>query len=167
MTLHAAYVAPGTTRDSDPDRIDVRFVKDGIAWPALVLPFVWLVWHRMWWVLAGFIAASLAVEAIGQLWRPEAATVLGLLLAVAFAVHANDLRCWSLERAGWRLAGVVEGKDRDTMELRFFTGLLVAPRRAAPPAASSPSPFAGAQSRPSGMPAVIGYLPATPRGGTR
>ena len=42
--------------------------------------------------------------------------VHGLLLAV----QANDLRCWSLERAGYRMIAAVNGRSREECELKFF-----------------------------------------------
>ena len=39
------------------DRADkVLFVKEGFGWVALLFPVLWLLYHRLWLVLAGFIA---------------------------------------------------------------------------------------------------------------
>jgi len=37
------------------ERLD--FVKDGISWPALVVPAFWLLYHRMWIELLIYVAA--------------------------------------------------------------------------------------------------------------
>ena len=41
----------------------IVFVKEGFALAALVFPIPWLLYHRMWFVLAGFIAVILALQA--------------------------------------------------------------------------------------------------------
>jgi hypothetical protein len=32
----------------DDDGNSVVFIKDGFSWPAFVIPFVWMIWHRLW-----------------------------------------------------------------------------------------------------------------------
>ena len=53
-----------------------------------------------------------------------------LAIAVLFAFEANDLRAASLERRGYRLAGVASGRDRTEAERSFFTAWL--PQQARP-----------------------------------
>jgi hypothetical protein len=56
-----------------------------------------------------------------------------LAIGVVFAFEANDLRASSLERKGYRLAGVASGRDRTEAERSFFTTWLpqqVRPARA-------------------------------------
>ena len=35
---------------------DAILVKEGFSWPAFFIPFIWLIYQRMWIVFAAFIA---------------------------------------------------------------------------------------------------------------
>ena len=41
------------------------FVKEGFCWPALFFALPWLIFRRLWWVLAGYVVAGAAIVAIG------------------------------------------------------------------------------------------------------
>src|SRR5258707_14497536 len=45
---------------SDPERFD--FVRDGFSFSAFVFGPLWMLWHRMWLVLLGYIGVSAGVE---------------------------------------------------------------------------------------------------------
>ena len=54
-TVHERNGGSGTLAE----RADaIVFVKEGFAWAALVFPILWLLYHRMWLVLAGFVFSS-------------------------------------------------------------------------------------------------------------
>jgi hypothetical protein len=50
-------------------------------------------------------------------------------LFALFAFEANDLRGAALERRGYRLIGVAEGRDRTQAELSFFRAWLPQQRK--------------------------------------
>lgn len=110
------------------------FVKDGFSWPALFLAVPWLLVHRLWLVLIGYVATvaglSLALAAIGA--DHPAAPIAWLLFAVAFALSANGLRRWTLQRCGFRLAAVSGGRDLEEAERRHFERWTAARRGSAP-----------------------------------
>ena len=54
-----------------------------------------------------------------------------LRLFALFAFEANDLRGAALERRGYRLIGVAEGRDRTDAELSFFETWLPQQRKQA------------------------------------
>lgn len=137
------------------------FVKEGFSWPALFFPFIWALWHRMWWVLLGWLAVAVATTVIAEL-VPETETVVGVfsvLFTLWFALEANGLRRWSLDQKGWRMVGVAAGRDLVEAEQSFF-------RRQEPAARTAPAPARVATVRP-GVPArggsvgepVIGVFP--------
>jgi hypothetical protein len=90
------------------------------------VPILWLLYYRMWveFVLLALVYLALQLafgtEAQGQTLVAWAS----LAIAVAFAFEANDLHAASLERRGYRLAGVVSGRDRTEAERSFFTAWL-------------------------------------------
>jgi hypothetical protein len=113
------------------------FVKDGFSWPALFLPILWILWHRMWLTLMGYIIFALLLAWTERLTSENIATVLALLGAVLFALEANHIRRLSLARRGWQEIGGATGRDLDEAEIRFFgawtkDGARSRPMRAAP-----------------------------------
>ena len=80
----------------------------------------------MWLELIVFLVGFAALEwAFGT--SDAGKTLFGwvsLGLFVLFAFEANDLRAASLERRGYRLAGVASGRDRGQAELSFFRSWL-------------------------------------------
>jgi hypothetical protein len=119
-TIHEPAAAP-----ADPlARADAtQFVKEGIAWWALIFPLLWLLYHRMWIVLAGFVALLILIEAGSSLAGLEdaAAGWITIVVTLIFALEANDLRRWTLARAGFVTVGAVSGRDRTECELRYFS----------------------------------------------
>src|SRR5262245_8824614 len=59
-------------------------------------------------------------------------TWASLAISVLFAFEASDLRTASLERRGYRLAGVASGRDRVDAERAFFARWLPEHERIAP-----------------------------------
>lgn len=104
----------------------LTFVKDGIAWLALLFPVLWLLFHRMWLVLLGFIAVvavfSFCAGALGL--GDAAAGVLSVALSIVLALEANELRRWTLHRRGYTELGTVTGRSRDECEFRFLAAWL-------------------------------------------
>ncbi|MCT8972194.1 DUF2628 domain-containing protein [Microbaculum marinisediminis] len=159
MKVYTVHEPPEGDGDS-ADRI--LFVKEGFCWPALFVPMLWLLWHRMWWVLLGWLAISTGLAVLGELVE-EVAFIVGvasLLFSFWFALEANVLRRWSLGRKGWRMLGIAAGRDREEAEQSFFRRYLAlkvarAPSRsAAPHLPPVPRPAASTTDRP-----VIGLFP--------
>lgn len=100
--------------------LDTRFVKDGFAWPALFIPIIWMLWHRMWLVLVAYLIGGAGVSAalIGAV--PDMAMPVLILFGVLFAWEANNLRRWSLGRRGWRELAAAYGRNRAEAEIRYF-----------------------------------------------
>jgi hypothetical protein len=111
----------------------LAFVKEGFSWPAFFVPILWLLYYRMWveFVLLALVYVALQLafgtEAQGQTLVSWAS----LAIAVLFAFEANDLRAASLERRGYRLAGVASGRDRTEAERSFFSAWLLQQAKAA------------------------------------
>lgn len=125
------------------DRVDraesLVFVKDGFGWMAAIFAPIWMIVHRLWWPLLGFVVLSGAFELIKRVagvdQRWVGLAVLGLNLMIGF--EADMLRRWALERRGWHTLGSVTGKTAAECERRFFESWLpsqpiLAPRADAP-----------------------------------
>ncbi|MDK9696160.1 MAG: DUF2628 domain-containing protein [Siculibacillus sp.] len=134
------------------------FTREGFAWVALFLPFLWAPFHRLWLVFLGWLGVAVGIEAIDHL-ASDVGTVLSIAFALWFAIHANDLRRWTLERRGWRLVGLTNGSDLDEAEARFFAKLAGAKGAIAvlPPAPPPAPRFETPLTPPRDLPPIVGY----------
>src|SRR5438552_5710798 len=92
--------------DPAADRVDraegLVFVKDGFTWTAALFAPLWLLVHRLWWPLLGYVLIGGAIQVVQQTvafdgrWLGLAAFALNLLIGL----EADTLRRWALERRG-------------------------------------------------------------------
>jgi hypothetical protein len=150
-------------RDGDvaPDPMKTVFVKDGFSWPALFFAVIWMIYRRMWLVLVVYVAVGLAAGFVAQRTGGDVAGFAMVLAHLLFALEANNLRRWTLERRGLRLVGVAEGRNVEEAEIGYFAGIeaggpvVVAPpipptppAPPAPPVRPTPPPMPGVLYRP-------------------
>jgi len=148
----------------DPERF--VFVRDGFAFWAFLLTPLWMLRHRLWLVLVGYLlvmtALLVALSLIGM-----SATVMvavALLLHLLAGFEAATLRRFTLARRRWKNVGIVVGDDAEAAERRFFDVWVdqgwdsAALGRSAPPA-SSPVLTGQVSRRPPASPEVIGLFP--------
>lgn len=118
MRIFTVHELPGAPLDG----AGIVLVKEGFSFPAFVFSWAWLLWHRLWIALGlwfGFVAVtSLAVQ---MLFGAEIATLCSLALQLWLGFEANDIRRWTMERKGYRLAGIVAGASLEEAERSFFT----------------------------------------------
>ena len=146
------------------------FVRDGFHfWAALLSP-AWLLWHRLWLALLGWIAVTFAVEfglaalgvGRGGMLAAEA------LIAILMGFEAASLRRWTLSRRNWRQLDIVVADSEEAAERRFFdrwtakqrliNDQSAVDRGAPPPTRDIPGqPFSKPPPMPQG--AIIGLFP--------
>jgi hypothetical protein len=118
-TVHARITGNVDSNASD----DTIFVKDGFSWPAFVFTFFWLLYKRMWIaaaiVLATMMAGSLLATASGNANVTQ--SLIGLALSFILGFEGNDLLRWSLARRGFREVGLVQGRDLEEAELKYYS----------------------------------------------
>ena len=108
------------------DRVDrgegLVFVKDGFSWAALLFAPLWLLAHRLWLPLLGYVGVVCVLQA-GQ-WLmagdPEWLTYAMLALHALVGLEAGALREWALDRRGWQNLGAVTGRSLEECERRFM-----------------------------------------------
>jgi hypothetical protein len=98
------------------------FVRDGFHFWAALLGPVWLVWHRLWLALIGWIAVTVAIDAgIARLGASGTAIFLAnLLIVLLMGFEASSIRRWTLSRRNWRQLDIVVARNKETAERRFF-----------------------------------------------
>ncbi|MBZ0218662.1 MAG: DUF2628 domain-containing protein [Fimbriimonadaceae bacterium] len=162
MTIYSAHTPPaqgGLTRNQSEG---VRFVADKFSWPALFFNIVWLIWHRMWWALAGFIIIVAVVPPLAILLgiHDTAFSWIALAALLLFANEAVSLRRWSLARRGYRLAAIISARDEEDCARKFFAAW--SPAMPAKEGKTSP-PVSGSGQKPLRLkpaePDVIGMFP--------
>ena len=118
-TVHAPLAA-GREANAATDRF--VFVRDGFYVWAFLAALVWMVWHRLWWVLLGYVLISIVGEVALSVLQASAGTrlVVMVLFALLMGLEGGSLRRWTLSRGKWRQIDVVVADDADSAERRFF-----------------------------------------------
>jgi Protein of unknown function (DUF2628) len=170
MSVYTVYKPPLRAADAASDPRRFVFVRDGFYFWAFLLAPLWMLWHRLWLVLVGYLVLSAAVDAAFAVLGASGLTVIlvATLISLLVGLEAGTLRRIALSRRGWNNVGVVSGDDLEDAERRFFGAWLhqARPRdgaaAAAAPAATGASapPVVGAPQAPD----VIGLFPESGAG---
>jgi hypothetical protein len=123
---------------STPERF--VFVRDGFHFWAFLLAPIWLLVHRLWFVLFCYLVVTIAL-AVGLTWIGAPAsvkTIVTFLIALLMGFEAPSLWRWNLTRRKWKTLGFVVAEDAEIAERRFYAEW--ADKRAEP-APASPREF--------------------------
>lgn len=154
MSVYTVHEAPARA-DASPAAERFIFVRDSFSWWAFLFAPLWMLRHRMWLILLGYVVIGGGIEtALAILGASRAAMfVMGLLISLLVGLEASTLRRLALRRRGWSNVGVISGDDLEDAERRFFDAWLRATRpRPNGSNAAAPSPAGGA---PVGVPRVL------------
>jgi hypothetical protein len=133
MSTYTVHVPPRESSARDLERY--VFVRDGFSFWAFLLAPLWMLWHRLWLALIGYVVIVVLLQ-IGLHLIGASTTVTftaGALLALLVGFEAATLRRMTLARRGWKNAGIVVGDDIESAERRFFDAWL----RGEPPRSAS------------------------------
>ncbi len=160
MAIYTVHQPLPRKFEGSPDPERFAFVRDGFSFWAFLFGPLWMLRHRMWLVLIGYvplvIAIAVALRVTGSTEGVRAFVAFMLMMLVG--MEAGTLRRFTLGRRGWRNVGVIVGDDRQSAEQRFFDswvhGETLAPL-AEGPTARPLSPLPASQPAPD----VIGLFP--------
>lgn len=132
MTTYIALAPPeagGRIRtEADADRLVL--VPDQFSFWAFAFSLLWFVYHRMWLFVLGYLALTIGLEVLAIQIGGAAPTLVTLVISLAIGFEAQTLRCWFLERKGWRVIGHVVAANPEEAEARVlrlaFSGALPA-----------------------------------------
>ncbi len=162
MSIYTVFQPPlrGEDVSADPERF--AFVREGFHFWAMIFAPLWLLSHRLWLAFVGYlILMPLLTTGTYLLTRSDdAATIVGVAVALLIGFEASTLRRWTLERNGWRNLGSVVADDLESAEQRFFESW-VAGGGLAPVSTQTSIPHAAMSSVGSGD--VIGLFPGAAR----
>ena len=117
-TVHAPVATDASLVATDR----FAFVRDGFHFWAMVFGPLWLIWHRLWLALLGWIVAIAAIDlgmtALGA--GSMAALLANALIALLMGFEAASLQRWTLSRRNWRQLDIVVADDEEAAERRFF-----------------------------------------------
>lgn len=139
------------------DAAAVKVVPSGFSWLAALFTPLWLLWHRLWWGLAGYVGLMLALALVYS-WvdiADPADLLIGLAMAFLFGASAAELRRWHLARAGWPLVAIVAARNAQEAMLLHA--------RQAMPAATAYTPGESAGLPPRAAHGAAGGLSALPK----
>ena len=117
MRIYTVHELPGAPLDGN----GIVLVKEGFSFPAFAFSWAWLAYHRMWVALAIWIGLAVTLSYVVQAaFGPAAAAAVSLALNFMLGAEANDIRRWTLERNGYREAGLAGGATLEEAERNFF-----------------------------------------------
>src|SRR5829696_10364926 len=100
MAVYTVHQPPLRRHESLPAPERFAFVRDGFGFWAFVLGPLWMLRHRMWLVLLGYIAAAVLLQVVLRLAGASggASGFAGLMLALLVGLEAGTLRRFTLGR---------------------------------------------------------------------
>jgi hypothetical protein len=161
MAVYTVHQPPLKRYEAAPDPERFAFVRDGFSFWAFLLGPLWMLRHRMWLVLVGYIivvvAMVVALRLIGA--SSNSAAFAFFMLQLLVALEASTLRRFTLGRRRWRSVGTIVGGDRDAAEQRFFDAWVRGDTLAPIDPAARPFMSAPIQRSPTPAQDVIGLFP--------
>ena len=157
MAVYTVHAPADAASGEDADRI--TFLRDGFHVWAMLFGPLWLLWHRLWLALLGYLVVAGGLSVTLMLLGAGAGVraAVFLLLAILMGLEAASLRRWSYSRGKWRQVDFVVADSEQGAERSFFDRADAAPRSYA------------AQGQPYGAhgatPGIIGLFPEA--GGSR
>jgi hypothetical protein len=122
MAIYTVHEPPLRRGASPPDPESFVFVRDGFSFWAFLLGPLWMLRHRLWLVLLGYLlltaALQVALRAVGA--STTVTVAVGMLVAWLIGFEAATLRRFALARRRWTNIGIVVGDDLEAAERRFF-----------------------------------------------
>src|SRR5271155_4233183 len=150
MRVYSVHEPPVRGPDPLPDAERFIFVRDGFYFRAFLFAPFWMIWHRMWLVLAGYVTVSAVLETVFVALGTPAidVSVVALLISLLVGLEASTLRRFTLNRRAWRNVGIISGDDLEDAERRFFEAWVhELPSQRVTPTAAPPAPGAAAAPR--------------------
>ena len=158
MAVYTVHQPPLKKYEAAPDPERFVFVRDGFSFWAFLFGPLWMLRHRMWLVLVGYVllvvAMHFALRFVGASTGGSAFAMF--MLALLVGMEAGTLRRFTLGRRKWKNLGVIVGDDKESAEQRFFDSW-VRGETPSPSSVASPGVAAARPASPSSD--IIGLFP--------
>jgi hypothetical protein len=148
MAIYTVHEPPRLTGNAAADADRFIFVRDGFYGWAFLLPPLWMLWHRLWLVLLGYLILTGVLQNLLSVIGVSGTVhfLVTLAISVLVGTEGASLRRFTLARRRYRNVGVVVGDDVEAAERRFFAtwdierGASQGRTQAAPAEARTPPP---------------------------
>lgn len=153
----ASYVILTPTESAPRDESTV-LIRDGFAWLGLLVPVLWLAFHRLWIATALVVVAGLALLVVAERtgWNGTAIAI-GVLIAFWIGLEGNGWRVAALVSRGWTVRDVIEAADLMEAEMICFPAGEPEDRTTVPPDRPRAAPIRPAAPPAGGGPA-LGFI---------
>lgn len=113
-------------QEQPEDGSGIVFVKDGFSWLAFFIPFFWMLWHRLWLPLVGYLAAVALIVLAGYVfsWPDNLTGSMGLLANLFVGLEGNNFRRRALARRGFDEVADIVADNGEEASYRFFAAQL-------------------------------------------
>src|SRR5262245_20859284 len=111
MSIYTVYEPPLKAHESAPNPERFVFVRDGFSFWAFLLAPWWMLRHRLWLALTGYVILAIALS-VALRFAGASTTVMliaGALFSLLVGFEAATLRRFKLSRRGWTNVGIVVG----------------------------------------------------------
>jgi hypothetical protein len=117
----ASYVVMLPPGGSPEQRLEQAvFIRDGFSWPGLIVPPLWLLWHRLWIEAILVFLVMALFSGLGEVAGFRiVGSLLGLLVSLYVGLEGQAMRIVAQRRRGWQDWGVVEASRQDAADLRY------------------------------------------------
>lgn len=134
-----------------------RFLDDRVSIVALVFPWLYLLWHRLWFAFGLYCIVAIAIGLVAGYIGPVSGLLLSFLPGLYLFVSAKDMVRAKWDEKGWPIIATVEAGSLGEAEFRFFHDRpeSKATEVAGPPVAQ---PFIGGRAASRPAPAGIGLF---------
>lgn len=158
MSAYVVMEPPGRGEKVDT----TAFVRDGFTWIGLLVPPLWLAWHRLWIEAGIAFVVMAALSMLGQnLGLGLAGSLLSLLVSLYVGLEGQGLRIAALRRRGWHEWGVVQADRLDDADMRYALDVEAHAEEAAPAPRIVPDAALARPAQP-GMALGLTHIPGRP-----
>ena len=138
MRVYSVFEPPVLPGSLEDDAQSLVFVRHGWSLAALLVPLIWLVVRRLWWLLALYVGAVIVIQLLSYAVSPVITAGLSVALALILMVEAGQARLEYMSLRGYREIAILEARNKKEAEQRFFEHWLAA-RDQLPPRTALPS----------------------------
>ena len=124
MPSYTIYEKPGLSFEEAID--SAILVKDHYSILAFVVPALWMLMKRLWWVLLFYMLVLIPVAILESIMPVWAGMLVTLLMSFWISLEAPNLIGWSLRQKGYVEVAQLFAEDRDHCERRYVEARLAA-----------------------------------------
>ncbi|MBN8980544.1 MAG: DUF2628 domain-containing protein, partial [Rhizobiales bacterium] len=109
MAIYTVHAPVGYGTDARATDDKVVLIRDGFYVWAFLAAIIWLIWHRLWLALFGYVVISIAAELLFKALDVgvTARFIVMLVFALLMGAEASTLWRWKLSRGKWRQVDLI------------------------------------------------------------